>query len=56
MIQFDWNAVKSSVIDAGIISYQNLIANYNTKYSFSPVVWIISYQNLIANYNLSTFK
>ena len=34
-----------------IISYQNLVENYNRRYVRYQIECIISYQNLVENYN-----
>ena len=43
--------ISEDIYDALIISYQNLVANYNLFFSSINAFIIISYQNLVANYN-----
>ena len=39
------------VIGSHIISYQNVVGNYNIRIRYMSMKLIISYQNVVGNYN-----
>ena len=43
--------VLAMVIGSYIISYQNVVGNYNSHYVYTSLSHIISYQNVVGNYN-----